>query len=238
MAGQVKFFEVSNVLDLGNDWCPQSSTMSETKDREVGLCEGDEAASQLYNETHTGSTVFKNYSEDGSLVLPSVGEIIEGYHVDSLSVALNETAHPEMTTDYHKHHTAHSECRTYTPTVVIPAGFGVPTEIKDTDDGTVFKLTGLGVGLKSMTYTLTATHVDETAKNGTWIAGDTHNGNEVLEVEFVGKVEAGDMTIGSGWDVTVKDNGDDQTAADTSSITMTRGVKHDADNGGGGGGGE
>ena len=102
-------------------------------------------------------------------------------------------------------------------------------QIKDSDTATIFKLIGSGVGLKSLNYSLTATHVDDTAKNGTWLGGDTHNGVETLGVEFVGKAESDDMTLSEDWDVTELANGDIGTAGDTSSISMTRGVATDDD---------
>ncbi len=235
MAGTLTYFGTSNLIGIAGGWCVQTGSNTESWDRASGLCGGDEAAAQKYNKRVSGTLTAKNYSPSGTLAIPTVGDIMSGYHIDSVAVAYSETDWPELTVSYHKHHIVHSACRTYTPTAVLPAGFGVPDEIKDSDSATIFKLIGSGVGLKSLNYSLTATHVDDTAKNGTWLGGDTHNGVETLGVEFVGKAEFDDMTLSEDWDVTESANGDSGTAGDTSSISMTRGVAKDEGGGGGGG---
>lgn len=230
MAGDVEFFAPTDVFSIGDDWKVQTTEKSKTKERASGLgATGDEIAHKDHSEQDGLTCTYKCYVETGNLTLPKVGAISGGYHIDSINLAYSPTDWPTLTVTGHKHSpTSHTtgSCRTYTATPVFPAQFCIPSNV------TSLSMTDASIGMRSLTYDLSCTHVDED-KCGGWLAGENHDGVETLAAEFTGVPDS--LTIADGWTQTEKGDSSGNTAVTTSSVSITQHIAAD-DNGGGGGG--
>jgi hypothetical protein len=227
----VPFFSPTDVLSLGGTWAVQENSLSESNQRAQGLdAVGDEAAGQTYDNKTAGTIVYEDHSAaGGTLTLPAVGSVAGGYHIDSLSLAYNATGWPRLTVTVHKHADnshADGDMNEYSATPVFPTGFGIPRELEDALEASLFSITDDDAGLRSMTYTLGATHVDENDEAGDHLAGQTRDGVETLAVEFT-KIPAV-VTIAAGWDEMTDGSNKSNTAAETASMSWEHHVARDA----------
>ena len=236
-----KFFFPTEPFDLnaelsitaeGDRWCLQTVNPTKTKQRASGLCrDGDETAWQAYGTQQSVSAVYKCYAPTGNLKVPSVGLIANGWHVDSSTVAYSQTDWPTITLAMHKHddgasHTKDS-CRTYSPGLKMPAQFGVPELISDTTSVAQLKLNNPAIGMRSLSYALSATHIDENRSNGNWLAGENHDGVETLDAEFTGAPDDTDLTVAAGWHRSSEGTTEGNTAVDTKTLSLVRHIGRD-----------
>jgi hypothetical protein len=243
MASNTTFFSPADPLDLntllGIDtasplcWIVQTNAPSGTQDRASGLGQdGDEIAHVEYNAKSSASLTYKCYAASGTLKLPSVGEISGGYHIDSVGLAYSPTDWPTLTIAAHRHdgttgtHAAGS-CRTYSPTLVFPAQFCIPHELRAEDATVMFKMSATGVAMRTLSYGLSCTHVDETGSCGDWIAGDNHDGTETLDAEFTGYPDGPDLVVNPAWSKTSDGISEGNTAVNSRTISLTRHLAHD-----------
>lgn len=236
----VTFFDPSSPFGALTGWEVQSGgDPTKTKQRAQELnSTGDELAAQEYDKRSTVSATYEPtvWSGESDLLIPVVGEVREGYHIDSIALSFTQTKVPVLTVSGHKHddgkgHTVLS-CRTYTPTPVFPVqGIGVPSELKDVANVSIFALEALAtVGLRSLNYSLAVTHEDELDGSGAHLAGENRDGVESLEIEFTGGAVLGtDFTLDSNWFVATETPSQSNTAVKTKTFSASQHIVKDAE---------
>lgn len=194
-------------------------------------------AKKVTNNPASGQTGHSDeFSVGANLAVPNVGAIMQGAHVDGITVTYNQQGFPGLAVNSHKHAAVngtpsnHDLCRVYKCGVQLPARpIGIPSTLKDTDNNTIFTCP-TGVGMKGLTYALAVTHQDEPDGDGGHLAGQNRDGIETLTLEFTGKVAIADLDIDAGWMLPESDaDGQGNTIATTKSITITRHIKWDTD---------
>lgn len=237
MASKVIFFNPDSVIGTLADWEVQDgSNPTVTRQRAQELkSNGDELQSVQFDVQVAYSVNYKakKVSGDTGLVVPSVGAIVNGKHVDSAEVGYSQTDFPTLAIAAHAHaavdgtEEVHDECRVYTPGVVLPPrAIGVPSTLKDTDGNTIFTCPA-EVGMRSLTYALAVNHIDEPDGEGGHLAGQNHDGTETLTLEFTGEVDIADLGIDSGWKLPDSSSlGKTNSGAHTTSVTITRHIAY------------
>lgn len=217
---EVPFFNPSDVLSLGGDWVVQDNGLADSNQRAQGLkANGDEAASQLYDGKTAGTIKYECFASSGNLVLPNVGSVMGGYHIDSISLTPQATGWPQLTVTVHQHDdNAHvdGDFNEYAPSIVFPAGYGIPRTLALVATGTAFSLDDTDAGMRGMTYTLGCQHQDEPDGSGNHLAGQNRDGVETLAVEFT--KDPAVVTVAAGWDEMSDGSPKSNTAAETASM--------------------
>lgn len=223
----VSFFNPADLLSLAT-WEVQSDTVATPAERLQGLdATGDEAASALVNKRINTTLVLKCFETSGNLALPVPGTVTStGHHVDSIALRLSPNDWPTLTVVLHKHDNgathAEGSCRTYTPTLTIAAGRGIPRA------GTGFTLgaADTAVGLASFDYSVSVTHQDEVGDTGNWLAGENRDGMETVQIGLTGK--GASITAPAGWDKVDGGDARGNTAAETETASYEHHVAADA----------
>lgn len=236
MASNTTFFtpvdpiSINTMLTLEGalQWIIQTVTPSETADRASGLgADGDEAAHQAHNSIERLTVVYKCFATIGNLALPDVGSIAGTYHIDSVQLAYDPVGWPTLTVAMHKHTDssthATSSCNEYAAGITFPAQFGIPADLGDD-----FSLNSAAAAMRSLSYTLTCTHVDELGGTGDWHAGDNHDGVESLEAEFTGVPDDADLTIAATWHTSTDETGTGNTSVNSRKLSLTRHIARKA----------
>ena len=253
MSSAVAFFKPVSVIGDLTDWELQTGgNPTIARQRAQALKKnGDQlnavqfGAQISYTENFTAKKVTTNpasgqtghdntLSAGANLAVPFPGKIMNGAHVDSITVTYNQQGFPTLAVPSHKHANVngtaenHDACRVYKPTVVLPARpIGVPSTLKDVNNTTIFTCP-TGVGMRSLVYSLQPTHVDEPDGDGGHLAGQNHDGVETITLEFTGAVDVGDLQIAAGWMLPDNDaDGQGNTQATTKSITITKHIPFD-----------
>lgn len=227
-AATVGFFTPTDILALGGSFVIQSDKPTSTLKRAQGLlANGDEGIRKMYGAESKRVLTYEYQSASGTITLPKVGSVISALHIDSIDVEYKPEGWPQITFNCHQHgsnpHTSGNTLNLFLGTIALPAQFGIPRSIQDTTVPTavdIFKL-ALGdasIGVKSVKYTLSCTHLDEDI-SGEHLAGDNRDGVEKLDIGLTG-IPGTAPTIGANWDQ--PDNGTDKgnTKADESSISL------------------
>lgn len=237
MASNVIFFNPDSVIGALADWeVQEGSNPSVTRQRAQELkANGDELQSVQYGVRIAYSISYKakKVSGDTGLIVPSVGKIMEGKHVDSVDVGYSQTDFPTLSVAAHAHaavdgtEETHDDCRVYVGTVVLPPrAIGVPSTLKDTEGQTIFTCPD-GVGMRSLSCSLSVNHIDEPDGEGGHLAGQNHDGTETLTLEFTGEVDVADLHIDSAWKLPDTSTlGRTNTGAHTTSVTITRHIPY------------
>lgn len=228
------FFNPTTLAGLLTGWEIQTDQITTSRQRAQALgAEGDEIASQLFDQKTTISIPF--VATSASAAVPKAGQIIGGFHIDSVTVNFSNTAFVTMTLAGHKHGSSnHSACRTYTGSLTtIGVMFGCPAAPLG------FATLPTGAGVRSYTYTLTTNHVDELGSQGNYLASDNYDGTETAEIELCDTCDvAADTTIPSDsderavrpWTLVTNGHNRGNTQAEASSGTVERHIKHDTSN--------
>lgn len=231
---KVKFFAPdASVLGSLTDWEIQSGgSPSLSRQRAQALkANGDELKAAQYDAKIEYSLNYKptRYTGDDGLTLPPVGKILNGAHVDSVSLTYSQTDFPTLAVTAHRHAAVdgtpatHGPCRAYSPSVVLPPrAIGVPSSLKDSVGATIFTCP-TGIGMRSLAYSLSVTHLDELDGDGVHLAGQNRDGVETLTVEFTGEVAISELAIDSGWMLPDSSSvAQSNEAATTTSVTLQR----------------
>ena len=230
--GTVDFFNPTCPITVGADWEFQTSGPKQTAENYVNElgAHGDELRHATQGKKTTWSWTFVNKQDSGTISIPKAGLVTAGWHIDSIQIAWSrDQIKPKLTVNAHRHEdgTNHAtgSCRTYSATVEIDAvAFGVPADL-----GAVSLASGAVVDFRSATYTLGVTHIDETGRDGTQLAGENHDGVETFAVEFTGDATSDDYTVDSAWTNDQKTTTPSNTAATTTSINLIHHIANDAD---------
>lgn len=188
---------------------------------------GDEKTSTLYGGQDSVTETFKVFQSEGTFSVANIvpGTVVDGYHVDSLTVTWSPTDFPEVSVSAHKHTdlatgvTSHgTPHRKAVSSLQPPAGFGACgiaalVGVEDTS-----------IAPSGATYTLGITHEDAQDCGGGYLASQNRDGVETLQVNFVG-IATIDQSSGKpmeGWDMTASSKDKGNTAAETSSFTFEK----------------
>ena len=233
---KIKFFSPVEVTGPHTGWELQTGGNPSLARQRASVLksDGDELAAVQYGAQYSYTENYTASAFSGNMTVPNVGAVKNGAHVDSVSVAYSQTAAPTLAVNSHKHATVdgtaieHDACREYEPSIILPArAIGVPVTLKKkAGDTAVFTLPE-GVGIRSLSYQLQCTHVDENDGNGDHLAGDNYDGVETLTIEFTGEVDVADLNLDADWmkpDSFAHTNGN--TQATTTSMTLTHHVAH------------
>ena len=248
MASSTTFFAPVDTLALntlltltGTDqWLIQSNNPTRSNDITKGLNgTGDVSATKAHNAAERRTLVYECQKSSGVLTIPKAGLVTSaGWHIDSVKIDY-AVGWPKLTVTCHKHtgatgtHAADS-CRTYTCSLALPAGFGIPESISDLTTPTAVKKFELAaaaladVSLHSLSYGLAVTHLDETGKGGDWHAGENRAGLESLDVEFIGIPDDEDLTIGTDWHTPSDGENDTNQSATNRRLSIQHDLQKDA----------
>ncbi len=212
------FFGPTSPFGTLTGWEVQDDNPTTTQTRAQALgSDGDEIAKRLHDAK---TTVTANYTLKNATgcKIPKFGEILGGYHVDSVTITFGNTAFVTMSLTGHKHGaSAHPACRTYTGSLAqIASNFGCPSSV-------VGMTLPANAGVRSMTYNLQGNHQDELGSAGDFLAADNYDGYETVDCELC---DSGTISAAAGWDLTSVSNGFSNTAATTASATVEKHIAH------------
>lgn len=215
----VKFFNPDELITLSG-WMRQTSRDNTTREKASVLGpDGDEVASRLLEEQHNITVPLVSTALTGNLALPKLGQIINGYHVDGFTLTYNQGGFPQIEINAHKHGDSdHDTCRTYTPSITAPAGFGIPSSFGSFSIGDT-------VGMRGLTYSCSVNHVDENKGNGDHLAGDNYDGTEQVSIETTGVTT---ITAPTGWTCDSDEINRSNVAAETHSASFSHHLTHDS----------
>lgn len=212
------YFETTSPFGNLTGWELQTANTSDTHTRAQALgADGDECAKKLH-DAKTSVTATYTLKTKTSCNIPKFGEILNGYHIDSVSIAFTNTGFVQMTVTGHKHgSTAHQACRTYTGSLTtIASEFGcpsLPTGMK----------TPTAAGVRSVTYNLTGNHDDQLGAAGEWLCGDNYDGVETVDIELC---DSTTIVAETGWDVVTGGKNVGNTIATATSATLEHHIAH------------
>ncbi|MGN0851855.1 MAG: hypothetical protein ACI4Q3_00600 [Kiritimatiellia bacterium] len=226
----VEFFGTDSAFGEITGWEPQNGpnpANAKSYSNALGQ-DGDEIRNAEYDAKTTYTNTYVSTLTTGNLTIPAVGDIIDGVHIDSVQVTYNQTGFPTMTVTGHKHTQGNLDANTrkYRPSVTLPAvALGVPSEIED-----AFELSASAdCGMRSLTYTLSATHVDELNGTGGHLAGENHDGVETIAGELTGSAIIGtDLSFDSAWFNDTNGKQQSNTGATTTSFNITKHIAKSA----------
>ena len=188
---------------------------------------GDEILHALVNGKTSTGWQFVSTAATGTINVPKAGQILGGYHIDSVDVSWgNNQIKPKMTIVGHAHdgvEGGHNACRTYSPTVEFEAvAFGIPANL-----GGVSLSESAEVDFRSARYSLSCSHIDEPGRAGNQLKGENHDGVESISVEFTGDAAPGDYSIADGWSKPSSSRTPSNTGVTISSIELIHHIKAD-----------
>lgn len=190
---------------------------------------GDEILNALINGKTTTGWQFVSTASTGNLTLVKIGQILGGYHFDSLEVSWDRgQIKPKLTIVGHAHdgvENGHNVCRTYTPSIAIPAAvIGVPADL-----GAIKLTESAEVDFRSARYSLACSHIDETGRAGNQLKGENHDGVETVSVDFTGAATADDYAITDGWSKPSSSKTPSNTGATSSSLELVHHISADSE---------
>ena len=218
-AAQAFFNPTSPFGELAG-WSVQNEnpTTSSTRAQALGA-NGLEIASRLHDAKTSVSATY--VASSAQAAIPRAGQVLNGYHIDSITVAYSNTAFVQMTLAGHKHVDTTDD--THGATGKVPRQFAGSLQTVGTLFGCPSAPLGVviptGAGVRSVNYTLTVNHVDELGTEGKWLNGDNYDPTETVEVELC---DSGVILAAEGWDLTSAGNSLGNTAAETATATVEK----------------
>ena len=214
------FFNPTSPFGALTGWSVQNEnpTTGSTRAQALGSV-GLEIASRLHDSKTNVSATYVATAADAPI--PRAGQVLNGYHVDSVNVVWSNTAFAQMTLTGHKHVDVAND--THGATGKVPRQFAGSLATVGTLFGCPSAPLGViiptGAGVRSVNYNLSVNHVDELGSEGKWLNGDNYDPTETVEVELC---DSGVITAASGWDLTSAGNTKGNTAAETATATVEK----------------
>ena len=218
------FFDPASPFGALADWECQSENPQETCQRAQALkSNGDELRSKNFNHK---TTVSADYTANAATAaIPKAGAVLNGFHVDTVTVKYNQNDFAKMTITGHKHGSPaanHPACRTYTGSLAtVGVIFGCPATLPGI-------LNVSGAGVRSATYTLGCSHIDEPGSQGEFLAAGNHDGVETSEVEFCDTLGATGADTTNGWSLSTRNTSLGNTQADAVTVSAEHHIQKDS----------
>lgn len=195
-------------------WNYTSATITTDKQRANALDHiGNEAASNLYDETTNVTASLVASSSSAPTIPPSIGAKVGDYILTSIQVNTTRGEAATMTLTGHNH-TANAHTgseKSVAHGITLAGGFGS----KDFMAGTA----GSNASVKSGSITIECQHADETDGSGSHLVGENYTPMLTAETEWVGVPSA---AAESGWDVTSKPNPTENAGFETTTVSGTK----------------
>ena len=227
----INFFNPTDVIALANGWIIQSGKATTSTSRASGLnAVGDEEIAQLYGPKTALTLEYENHTAAEAAVFPVVGAIMATYHIDSFTFSYQAAGWPKLSVQCHLHSGAHVACaNTFTSTLAAcPIQFGIPRELGAAGADWKMGVNDTGIGIASMSYTMTCTHQDEADENGAFLAAENRDGVETLDIATTGIPAS--VTVNAAWDSMGGDSGtQSNTTTDGASYSYVNHVARDAE---------
>ena len=219
------FFEATSPFGTIAGFEPQDGG-GETTDKERASALGADGDEFRHVDHNENKSVTATYIPDGTVTtnftIPAAGSLLNGYVVDSVSLAYSQEF-PVLTLTGHKKTKvvtgAYANMRTYSPTIDLPyVVLGVPDQLGPIKCE----------GARSATYELTCNHVEEVGGEDYLVGANNHDGTETLTVESVCA-----LTIDSTfeykdeWTATSSAKNKSNSAATANNMTLVRHLAHD-----------
>ena len=194
------------------NWEVQTDNPNTTVQRAQALNKsGDELAHREYDAKTSESVTFTAKS-DGAII-PPVGKVVNGWHIDTVVIRWQNTAFCQMTITCHKHGSAaHDATRFYKGSLeTIGCMFGCPATV-------IGLVIPTGAGVRTVSYSLGVNHVDEPDRQGDHLAAGNYDGSESVDCELCdsGVIEADEE---HGWTLMTLNHQRANTAAEATSAT-------------------
>ena len=219
------FFEATSPFGTIAGFEPQDGG-GETTDKERASALGADGDEFRHVDHNENKSVTATYIPDGTVTtnftIPAAGSLLNGYVVDSVSLAYSQEF-PVLTLTGHKKTKvvtgAYANMRTYSPTIDLPyVVLGVPDQLGPIKCE----------GARSATYELTCNHVEEVGGEDYLVGADNHDGTETLTVESVCALTI-DSTFADKdeWTATSSAKNKSNSAATANNMTLVRHLAHD-----------
>lgn len=209
------FFEAECPFGGLTGWTPQSgANTSRNFSQAVMLGKtGDFHASADYDPKETVSCTYK--ANEAGADIPAAGQVLNGWHIDSVEVSWSQTDFVSMTVSGHKHLAGKGDknCRTYKGSIAKAGGFGCPASLGP------FSVGENPVGVRSYSYSVTCNHEDVLAGDGNHFASDNYDGMETLSIELTGEIE---FQAKDGWHLDTDGRTPSNTTATSMSATYSK----------------
>ena len=199
MADKVVAFGASDGFGALVGWELQGSGSGVISDRAAVLDDtGNEADSILFNERTEGSSTYQsNLSGSAPTIPASIGALVNGLVLTSISLSTTQNGHVTMTLTGHNHtenaHAAEPALASVAHGVTLDDGFGVT----DFFGGTA----GDNAAPISSNLTISCEHADVQDEVGDHFVGENYNPRMSGSVQWAGVPTS---TDDASWDVTTK----------------------------------
>ena len=219
MTDKTVALEAADVLDLGGNWIPQSSSVSTSQSNiKMVKANGDYQKFSSTYDVITEVTIPYTYSAITGMgaALPSIGAVENAYLITEISVDTSWDAYPIANFTAHNHGAnAHADDRNeYAPSAAIQSAI--------TGAQGAYDFAGLASGnicVQSSNYTLSLDHVDANCSTGDHWVGQNVKGMETISCTYIGTLAT--FTI-ADWTVTGYNIDDSNEAFDVSTITAEK----------------
>lgn len=169
----------ANNIGFGNltGWAIQTSNPNDENKRANTLGpEGNEAASNLFDDTQQVSTSYKATSVTAPSIPSSIGDVINGITLTGIQLTTDAEDFATMTLTGHKHEDGdHGAVKSVSHGVSLDKGFGA----------TAFGVSG-GDSIRSSECSITCEHIDVPDEDGDTAAGENYDPKAEFTVRVLG----------------------------------------------------
>lgn len=218
MTDQAVNLTASDVLSLGSNFVPQSSTIANDKVyAEMVAANGDFVKwSDTFDGVATVTVPYKWNADTGlGTALPEIGSVSNAYHIDSITIETAHNDYPTITFEAHQHDTnPHADDRV---SYALPAAMiAIATGALGAYDWA--SLAAAEVCAQSSTLTLSLNHIDDNCDGGNHWVGDNVQGIIEITINYIGDIDSPPAAV-ADMKLVHWEHNDSNQAFDTSSAT-------------------
>lgn len=160
-------------------------TITKTRGSALGA-NGDECRHTDHSVKETVSCDYVADDAQDSATIPKYGEILNGYHIDSVHVEWSPQDFPKLKVTGHRHDGEnHKPCRVYQGSIQsISTALGVPSSIGPLSS----------TGATGASYDLTANHNDQPGLDAKIVGSGNYDGSETINMESVEDITVTDSS--------------------------------------------
>ena len=217
MTDKTVALEAADVLALGGNWIPQSSSVGTTQQNvKMVKANGDYQKFSSVFDVITEVTIPYTFNATIGMgaALPSIGSVSNAYLISEVSIDTNWDAYPTANFTAHQHGAnAHADDRN----VYACSVAGTITGAQGAYD-----FAGLAAGnicIQSSNYTLSMDHIDANCSTGDHWVGQNVKGMESITCNYIGTLAT---FVIAGWTVTGYNIDDSNEAFDVSTISAEK----------------